>query len=151
TARKTLRGIVDFLFEHTDRLSVGAGGGAGVGVPAAAPAGVSLPAPEELLARLTAIVSARTGYPEDMLGPDLDVEADLSIDSIKRLEILGELADVIGLTEGGSLDQLEDLVEELASRKTLRGIVEFLHEHADRLDPAYASASSGGVVVYTAE
>ena len=83
--------------------------------------------------RLTAIVSARTGYPEDMLGPDLDVEADLSIDSIKRLEILGELADAIGLSDDGSLDQLEDLVEELAARKTLRGIVEFLISHEDRL------------------
>ena len=82
---------------------------------------------------MTAIVSARTGYPEDMLGPDLDVEADLSIDSIKRLEILGELADPIGLTDDGSLDQLEDLVEELAARKTLRGVVDFLFEHADRL------------------
>jgi NAD(P)-dependent dehydrogenase (short-subunit alcohol dehydrogenase family) len=68
-----------------------------------------------------------------MLGPDLDVEADLSIDSIKRLEILGELADQIGLTDDGSLDQLEDLVEELAARKTLRGVVAFLFEHADRL------------------
>src|SRR4029453_8286485 len=87
----------------------------------------------ELLARLTAIVSARTGYPEDMLGPDLDVEADLSIDSIKRWEILGELADEIGLSDDGSLDQLEDLVEELAARKTLRGIVEFLISHEDRL------------------
>ncbi|HEY8523917.1 MAG TPA: SDR family NAD(P)-dependent oxidoreductase [Acidimicrobiales bacterium] len=119
-------------------------GGPAAAAPAAAPAGVSLPAPEELLARLTAIVSARTGYPEDMLGPDLDVEADLSIDSIKRLEILGELADEIGLTEGGSLDQLEDLVEELAARKTLRGIVDFLFEHTDRLggaDPGVAGAA----------
>ncbi|HEY7070307.1 MAG TPA: beta-ketoacyl synthase N-terminal-like domain-containing protein, partial [Acidimicrobiales bacterium] len=53
--------------------------------PVAAPAALAtgLPSGPELLARLTAIVSARTGYPEDMLGPDLDVEADLSIDSIK--------------------------------------------------------------------
>jgi len=103
--------------------------------PVAAPAAPSrvLPSADELLARLTAIVSARTGYPEDMLGPDLDVEADLSIDSIKRLEILGELADQIGLTDDGSLDELEDLVEELAARKTLRGVVDFLVEHADRL------------------
>ncbi|HEY7071578.1 MAG TPA: SDR family NAD(P)-dependent oxidoreductase, partial [Acidimicrobiales bacterium] len=103
--------------------------------PVAAPAApaTGLPSGPELLARLTAIVSARTGYPEDMLGPDLDVEADLSIDSIKRLEILGELADALGLSDGGSLDQLEDLVEQLAARKTLRGIVEFLVEHEDRL------------------
>ncbi|MFE1932077.1 SDR family NAD(P)-dependent oxidoreductase, partial [Streptomyces sp. NPDC059474] len=32
-----------------------------------------------------------TGYPVDMLEPDLDLEADLSIDSIKRTEIVGEL------------------------------------------------------------
>jgi NAD(P)-dependent dehydrogenase (short-subunit alcohol dehydrogenase family) len=44
------------------------------------------------------------------------------------------LADEIGLTDDGSLDELEDLVEELATRKTLRGIVEFLVDHADRLD-----------------
>jgi acyl transferase domain-containing protein len=101
-------------------------------VPPVAPAR-ALPSGDELLVRLTAIVSARTGYPEDMLGPDLDVEADLSIDSIKRLEILGELADQIGLADDGSLDQLEDLVEELAGRKTLRGVVDFLVEHADQL------------------
>jgi NAD(P)-dependent dehydrogenase (short-subunit alcohol dehydrogenase family) len=106
--------------------------------PAIAPAPVpapaaGLPSAGQLLVRLTAIVSARTGYPEDMLGPDLDVEADLSIDSIKRLEILGELADAIGLGDDGSLDQLEDLVEELAARKTLRGIVDFLISHEDRL------------------
>ena len=112
--------------------------------PTAAPAGeagVTIGSPEELLARLTAIVSARTGYPEDMLGPDLDVEADLSIDSIKRLEILAELADEIGLSDDGSLDGMEALVEELASRKTLRGIVDFLVEHAGAPDGNGADAT----------
>src|SRR5262249_16746966 len=36
-------------------------------------------------------VSRRTGYPMEMLGLDLDVEGDLGIDSIKRVEILGDL------------------------------------------------------------
>jgi acyl transferase domain-containing protein/NAD(P)H-dependent flavin oxidoreductase YrpB (nitropropane dioxygenase family)/NADP-dependent 3-hydroxy acid dehydrogenase YdfG len=150
-ARKTLRGIVDFLQEHADRLGTGPAAAPAAGAPVAAggpaPAARALPSREELLVKLTAIVSARTGYPEDMLGPDLDVEADLSIDSIKRLEILGELADEIGLTDDGSLDQLEDLVEELAARKTLRGIVDFLHEHADRLDVGTAPAPAGGAAV----
>ena len=35
------------------------------------------------------LVSERTGYPTDMLGLDQDLEADLGIDSIKRVEILG--------------------------------------------------------------
>ncbi len=36
-------------------------------------------------------VSRRTGYPRDMLDLDYDMEGDLGIDSIKRVEILGEL------------------------------------------------------------
>ena len=83
--------------------------------------------PEQLLAAVLQIVSDRTGYPLDMLDPDLDLEADLSIDSIKRIEIVGELADTVGLpgADGdGALD--ESVVEELAQLKTLRGIVDWI-------------------------
>ena len=45
--------------------------------------------PEELLA----IVSEKTGYPAEMLELEMDMEADLGIDSIKRVEILGALQD----------------------------------------------------------
>src|SRR3546814_4043222 len=38
---------------------------------------------------LTALVAERTGYPIEMLAFDADLEADLGIDSIKRVEILG--------------------------------------------------------------
>jgi NAD(P)-dependent dehydrogenase (short-subunit alcohol dehydrogenase family)/acyl carrier protein len=37
------------------------------------------------------IVSQLTGYPEQMLGPGMDIESDLGIDSIKRVEILSAL------------------------------------------------------------
>ncbi|RLC04931.1 MAG: polyketide-type polyunsaturated fatty acid synthase PfaA [Deltaproteobacteria bacterium] len=39
------------------------------------------------------IVSDLTGYPPDMLELDMDIEADLGIDSIKRVEILSTLED----------------------------------------------------------
>ena len=39
--------------------------------------------------KLLQIVSERTGYPTEMLDLDLNIEADLGIDSIKRVEILG--------------------------------------------------------------
>jgi acyl transferase domain-containing protein/phosphopantetheinyl transferase len=39
--------------------------------------------------RLLGIVAERTGYPVEMIGLDADLEADLGIDSIKRVEILG--------------------------------------------------------------
>ena len=40
---------------------------------------------------LIAIVSKLTGYPEEMLSLEMDIEADLGIDSIKRVEILSTM------------------------------------------------------------
>ncbi len=100
--------------------------------PAPAVAGRAALSGAELMAAVLAIVSERTGYPVDMLDPDLDLEADLSIDSIKRIEIVGELAERVGLPGmddvGDGID--ESVVEELAQLKTLRGIVEWIDELA---------------------
>jgi acyl carrier protein len=60
----------------------------------AAPAPVAIApaaASEELSQTLVSIVSDKTGYPVEMLELDMDMEADLGIDSIKRVEILGTL------------------------------------------------------------
>ncbi|MEZ4238075.1 MAG: beta-ketoacyl synthase N-terminal-like domain-containing protein [Myxococcota bacterium] len=87
--------------------------------PAPAPA-----APTDPGELLLGIVSERTGYPSEMLDLDLDLEADLSIDSIKRVEILGALADQLG--EGGGRAEQEQVVEELAGVRTLRGVLTWL-------------------------
>lgn len=39
---------------------------------------------------LVKIIADRTGYPEDMIDINLNLEADLGVDSIKRMEILGK-------------------------------------------------------------
>ncbi|HEX3334651.1 MAG TPA: beta-ketoacyl synthase N-terminal-like domain-containing protein, partial [Acidimicrobiales bacterium] len=78
------------------------------------------------------IVADRTGYPTDMLDADLDLEADLSIDSIKRIEIIGELAERIGLGDGDGAGVDDDTVEELAQLKSIREIVDWI----DALEPA---------------
>ena len=46
---------------------------------------------DETLDTVLAIVADQTGYPVDALGPDRDLESDLGIDSIKRVQILSEL------------------------------------------------------------
>ncbi|MBX2800013.1 MAG: SDR family NAD(P)-dependent oxidoreductase [Myxococcales bacterium] len=107
-----------------------------VSVAATAPV-VEAPAPDTgpelpLADRLVALVSERTGYPASMLDLDLDLEADLSIDSIKRIEILGALSEQLQGASGGSPD--EALVEELARVKTLRGIVTWLDNRTDSAD-----------------
>jgi acyl transferase domain-containing protein/NAD(P)H-dependent flavin oxidoreductase YrpB (nitropropane dioxygenase family)/NADP-dependent 3-hydroxy acid dehydrogenase YdfG len=77
------------------------------------------------LETLVAVVSQRTGYPTDMLDLDLDLEADLGIDSIKRIEILGLVSEKLGLklVATGTRSQI---IEELATVKTLRGIADWL-------------------------
>ncbi len=80
---------------------------------------------------LVNIISEKTGYPEEMLGLDMDMEADLSIDSIKRIEIIGELRAQLG--EFSKTDKSEEaLVEELTALKTLNSLLQWLEEHAPK-------------------
>lgn len=68
---------------------------------------------------LLEVVSDKTGYPTEMLELEMDLEADLGIDSIKRVEIMGTLQE--------SFPELPKLSpEELAEKRTLGQIVEYL-------------------------
>ncbi len=40
-----------------------------------------------MLAVVTDIVAEMTGYPADLLDPDLDLEADLGVDTVKQAEV----------------------------------------------------------------
>jgi len=79
---------------------------------------------DTLLARLLDLVSERTGYPKEALSIDLDLEADLGVDSIKRVEVLGALAETIEAGAGGAQPNLE--MEKLSVLKTLRGIADYV-------------------------
>ncbi len=67
-------------------------------VPAASePAPASVPASDTRAAVVAAIVEV-TGYPADFLTDDADLEAELGVDSIRKMEILGMLQDQLGFT-----------------------------------------------------
>ncbi|MEE8399138.1 MAG: SDR family NAD(P)-dependent oxidoreductase, partial [Desulfobacterales bacterium] len=70
---------------------------------------------------LLAVVSDLTGYPGDMLGLDMDIEADLGIDSIKRVEILSTL-------EERRPDLPAVSPEVMGTLKTLGQIIDYLAE-----------------------
>ncbi|MBB6498059.1 type I polyketide synthase [Pedobacter cryoconitis] len=93
---------------------------------------------EELKAAILSVVSEKTGYPEEMLGMDLDLEADLSIDSIKRMEIIGELKLKIGFSQ--AQDQQDDLMEKLAAIKTLNGLVNWIADIESETDEVLTEA-----------
>src|SRR5262249_57185944 len=66
-------------------------------VPIPVPAPVVKPAApaRDSSAILLSVVAEKTGYPADMLGLDMSLDADLGIDSIKRVEILSALQEKI--------------------------------------------------------
>ena len=82
-----------------------------------------IPDRDQLTQILLGLVSDRTGYPSEMLGLDRDMEAELGIDSIKRVEILGALQK--NLTEPYSTSVKEQM-ESLTRVKSLNGIVDKL-------------------------
>ncbi|MEA3337593.1 MAG: beta-ketoacyl synthase N-terminal-like domain-containing protein [Chloroflexota bacterium] len=79
--------------------------------------------PPDLEAILLDLVSDKTGYPLEVLSLDANLEADLGIDSIKRVEILGAFNQQTGLVEGDTMDQVSSL-------KTLGAILGFFQQTA---------------------
>ncbi|MEZ4767670.1 MAG: beta-ketoacyl synthase N-terminal-like domain-containing protein [Caldilineales bacterium] len=99
--------------------------------PLAVPASVQEPAvpswtmppaeasqPPDLKDLLLNLVSDKTGYPVEVLSLNANLEADLGIDSIKRVEILGAFNQETGLVEG-------DTMEQVSALKTLGAILDF--------------------------
>lgn len=85
--------------------------------------------PEDVKKILLDVVSDKTGYPISMLDMDMDLEADLSIDSIKRLEIVSALGECMTFP---SLDDMAGL-EQIAAIKSLNGLVAWINELAQTI------------------
>ncbi len=66
----------------------------------------------DVRAAVLAVISERTGFPSEMIEGDLDMEADLSIDSIKRTEIAGTLLRKFGLVDRAGDDGTDLLVRQ---------------------------------------
>jgi malonyl CoA-acyl carrier protein transacylase/NADP-dependent 3-hydroxy acid dehydrogenase YdfG/acyl carrier protein len=115
TAAKTLR-------EMIDRLNAALAKDLNAVSQSTAVERVATPVPN-VEADLLAIVSSRTGYPLDMLNLDAAIEADLGIDSIKRVEIIGEFRRRLSDREQARVREVTDT---LTSAKTLRVMISTL-------------------------
>ncbi|WP_259316096.1 type I polyketide synthase [Capillimicrobium parvum] len=102
----------------------------GAAAPAPAPAPATNGAAADPAALVRRLIADRTGYPPEMLDRPLDLEADLGIDSIKRVEILAALQQETGAT----ID-----MERAGAVRTLDQIVELLPREA--AEPAHAGAT----------
>ena len=91
-------------------------GGDAAPAPAAAR---TAPSDTDLVALMLSVVAEKTGYPADMLNLGMDLEGDLGIDSIKRVEILSAVADQV--PELRSVD-----MGHMGSLRTLGAIVDYM-------------------------
>jgi acyl carrier protein/NADP-dependent 3-hydroxy acid dehydrogenase YdfG len=87
------------------------------------------PQASDIASVLLAVVTEKTGYPGDMLNLDMELEAELGIDSIKQVEILSALR-----------ERLPNLPEvdpaQMASLRNLRSILAFVGAVGEKPSPA---------------
>ncbi|MBF6298854.1 SDR family NAD(P)-dependent oxidoreductase [Nocardia amamiensis] len=111
---RTLDQVADLL---------GASGGAPTSTSAMATNGTSADdrvSGEALRRALLEVVAEKTGYPVEMVDPSMDLEADLGVDSIKRVQVIGALQErfpdlpSLGPEQLGTLRTLDQIVLELA-------------------------------------
>ncbi|WP_300381382.1 beta-ketoacyl synthase N-terminal-like domain-containing protein [Henriciella sp.] len=95
--------------------------------PAAQPVAPAAPAPvpaqppagQDFSGLVASLVAEKTGYPQDMLEPDMDLEGELGVDSIKQVEILSALREQMP-----DLPEIEP--EQIAELRSIRKIADFL-------------------------
>jgi len=98
---------------------------------------------EPLKKAMLEVVSEKTGYPASMLELEMDMEADLGIDSIKRVEIMGSMQELFP-------DMPPVNPEELAELRTLGEVVEYMGQQtsstaATPAAPAISSQSGSAL------
>ena len=89
---------------------------------AAGPEPSAAPAQDDVTERVLAVVSEETGYPTDLLDMDLDLEADLGIDTVKQAEVFASIRE--------SYDIPFDDALKLRDYPTLNHVVAFVRERA---------------------
>jgi acyl transferase domain-containing protein/acyl carrier protein/NAD(P)-dependent dehydrogenase (short-subunit alcohol dehydrogenase family) len=70
--------------------------------------------------RVLALVAEKTGYPIDMLDLDLDLEADLGVDTVKQAEVMATIREAYGIARD---DQIK-----LRDYPTLAHVIRFVNE-----------------------
>jgi acyl transferase domain-containing protein/acyl carrier protein/NAD(P)-dependent dehydrogenase (short-subunit alcohol dehydrogenase family) len=153
----TLRHVIGFV--ETNRPDLAGAKPAPVATPAAvaapapvAPAPAPAPTGDPITEKVLELVAQKTGYPRDMLELDLDLEADLGVDTVKQAEVFALVR------ESFAIPRQDDV--KLRDYPTLRHVIGFVNQHlpggtapvavaAPVAAPAATAAPSSGPVVST--
>ncbi|MEM9514499.1 MAG: SDR family NAD(P)-dependent oxidoreductase, partial [Actinomycetota bacterium] len=141
----TLGHVVGFVRERADVPAATAPAAtAGVDTGGAPPAAPDAPAAgtpaasastDPVVDQVLSVVAEQTGYPADMLELDLDLEADLGIDTVKQAETFAAIREHYGIERDDNLS--------LRDYPTLGHVVGFVRERADVPAGAAPAATAG--------
>jgi acyl transferase domain-containing protein/acyl carrier protein len=137
----TLAHVIGFVHEHAVPSQPPAAEPAVAAAPPAAeptPAGAApqaAPAGDPIASAVLDVVENLTGYPRDLLDLDLDMEADLGVDTVKQAEVFAAVRERFGIPRQDNL-KLRDF-------PTLAHVIGFVHEHAvpEPAEPAEQAAA----------
>ena len=144
----TLAHVIRFVYEQRPDLAAPTPVVAAVATAAPAPSGVETPkavpsaplAPEVLAPapqvcaedpvkeRILALAVEKTGYPKDMLDLDLDLEADLGVDTVKQAEMFAAIREIYNIPRDES--------RKLRDYPTLAHVIRFVYERRPDLSTA---------------
>jgi NAD(P)-dependent dehydrogenase (short-subunit alcohol dehydrogenase family)/acyl carrier protein len=138
----TLAHVIRFVYEKRPDLAEAASSPKKAEVPAAAPIPVATqPTPtmtspkdgaaEAVKERILELMVEKTGYPKDMLDVDLDLEADLGVDTVKQAEMFAAIREIYSIPR--------DENRKLRDYPTLAHVIRFVYEK--RPDLAQAAQS----------
>jgi acyl transferase domain-containing protein/acyl carrier protein len=133
----TLAHVIRFVYEKRPDL---AGTAPAASVAPSAPKSTETPAvqsttDDSIKEKVLDIVAEKSGYPKDMLDLDLDLEADLGIDTVKQAEMFAAVRAAYNIPRDENL-KLRDF-------PTLAHVIKFAHDRQPGLAKASAASSSG--------
>jgi malonyl CoA-acyl carrier protein transacylase len=128
----TLAHVIAFVHEkRPDLAEVAAAPEVRPQPPAPAPQPAAPMAGDPVKERLLALVAEKTGYPPDMLDPDLDLEADLGVDTVKQADLFASVREIYNIPRNEN--------RKLRDFPTLAHVIAFVHENRPELAVAAAA------------
>ncbi|MGB5695761.1 MAG: SDR family NAD(P)-dependent oxidoreductase [Polyangiales bacterium] len=104
----------------TETVAASAPVAASASVTASTSVTASAPASDPIAEKVLSIVAAQTGYPPDMLDVELDLEADLGIDTVKQAETFAAVREAYDIPREDNL--------ELRAFPTLGHVIQFVRD-----------------------
>ncbi len=134
----TLARVIQFVYDRRPDLKPAPPVQAVAPAPVAADQAAAPPAEDAVRQKVVDLVAEKTGYPKDMLDLDLDMEADLGVDTVKQAEMFASIRETYNIPRDPNL-KLRDF-------PTLARVIQFVYDRRPDLKPAVSQPVAQALV-----